>query len=244
MPFIMSNGVALGILQLVALTLPVIVIISQLILSSTDLSERDKYEISIWIGFSGISLIIAAAVSATYLYNSVNNFNLQISLTMVSIGLVGIIMLFWIFITHTKEEMEEESPLTVIEEEGNIFWDVVEIMEKSDVDSISELETDEHSFEEWPDLSVEELRDLAKDTDEAVKTRNMGFVEYIFYKSSKMIKNPAKAIWNNPLPIIAFIVGGLLGIFDLTFSILTPIGVVIFVLIFTVLAYLLSWVKN
>ena len=234
----MSQNVALGILQLVALTLPVLVILSDLILSKMDRDEMEKFEISLVMGLSAIAFILAAGFSASHLYNTVLSSYLEYALVFTSFGLLGLLGLFALLILFAKEEAEENSIMSVFEDEGNIFRQLEFSMRKEGVDTVSELDNEVDLPSEISSMTYEEVKENAEIIDESLKYRSMNFIEGSLYKISDVITNPIKFIKENPLLIIIFLLGFLSSITNLTLFKFTPINLLLYAIVLFSIVYI------
>ena len=192
-----SDGqVALGILQLVALALPVFAVLTQVYFTMTE--EQSHLHIGYVVMSGGVVLILGAIFSAQYLYNLVESPWVGASLWFVSFGLFSIVGILYSIYKDSKDSFEDDTEETI-----KIIDKLIARLEREDATSVSELQSadDDFNHDVNEDLTIDELKGLRDETKEIRDDLNN------FYKNA-LLKSFKNKEWAAFLVILALVYVG------------------------------------
>ncbi|WP_435362745.1 hypothetical protein [Haloarchaeobius sp. DYHT-AS-18] len=159
-----SDGqIAMGILQLVGLSLPVFGILTQTYFRMTE--NQPTFSIGLVLSTGGLFLLMGAISSAAYLWSLTTSTLITISLQFISMGLLFIGVLLWFIYSSSKEE--HRALLNTAKNLQGIVKELIQEMEKRDVETVAELrETDFEVPEDvQDDLTLDELKNVREDAE-------------------------------------------------------------------------------
>ncbi|TKX52377.1 hypothetical protein EXE42_16410, partial [Halorubrum sp. SP3] len=167
--------IALGILQLVALTLPVFALLTQVYLSTED--NRTHVSLGMVLLFGGGVLIVGAIFSAQSLYCDTNSILIELSLMTISLGIIAIgVVLYRIYNTlrmnAVREARSNEDKLDRL----------IELMEEHEFETVSEFHEsnieldDANKREDLETTTVEDLRNVRKSAKSTRKFFDKGLI--------------------------------------------------------------------
>lgn len=182
---ITTGQIALGILQLVALSLPVFALLSQIYFRVSD--DMPPFLISIVIAIGGGTLVLAGMLSAQYLYMISDSFLIQSSAGLMLLGLGTILLILEQIYDVTKHSFAETREETLKDLDR-----LIETMEDNGFENTAEFHNSnvELKNETSPTDDLEELRskkqDLAQSTDHIEKPFKKA-LEDLNYKSTGVL---------------------------------------------------------
>lgn len=136
-----DTQIALGILQLVALTLPVFALLSQVIFS---LRENDRnLSLGLVLLFGGGFLVVGAIFSAQSLYFDTDSAFLQTSIVVVTLGISGIGLVLYEIFNTTKKNTVRDARSTL-----NELDKIIHVMDKNEFETVEEFRESDIGLED------------------------------------------------------------------------------------------------
>lgn len=163
-----SDGqIALGILQIVALTLPVLALLAQVFFKISD--QKFTYLMGYLVLAGGGALVGSAIFSAHFLWNSTNSSIIIVSIGALVWGLMMIAVMLYFIYRKTKDDTRED--MRSLKEKNmriiNELEEIITKMESTDTNTVSELRDQDVDHDDYRDeLTLKEAKELLEEAKE------------------------------------------------------------------------------
>lgn len=143
-----SDGqIALGILQLVALALPVFALLADVYFTVTDMEYNPHLAFALFAG--GTLLVLGAISSAQYLSAQSGSILVQFSIVVISMGLVPLVYILYLVYEQEKKGLEK-----AMRDRLDSAERIIDGMKEYDVNTLDQLKDTDFEFQESSDEEV------------------------------------------------------------------------------------------
>ncbi|TKX86359.1 hypothetical protein EXE43_08895 [Halorubrum sp. SS5] len=212
--------IALGLLQLVALTLPVFALLTQVFFSID--GNQSRISIGLLLLAGGGALVAGAIFSAQSLYSNTNSAVLELSILAVTFGVFPITLLLYNIYKSMKRNVLQESRSTLDELDK-----IIQVMDEHDFETVEEFRDSDIELEDANEkdddveTTIGDLKEQRKKFEEATSyfeqsifssySRKQYLIGGILILIVSITVTVSPFLSSNPLMIVAgFIIGMLL----------------------------------
>jgi hypothetical protein len=170
-----GTQIALGVLQLVALSLPVFALLAQVYFTVSD--DNPTVSVSLRIAFGGGFLVLAGMVSGQFLYINTESFLIQTSIALVILGLFFILVVLKGIYEASRQDLQNSAKETVSEVDK-----IIRVMEENEFETIREFEESDVTLKDLDNnmepTRLDDLRSQKRDAEEVVNDLETPITDY------------------------------------------------------------------